>query len=67
MRKAIRAVDNKSENEFIEELRQRRYKTEADPLYLSLVEQGAIANIPVDLSSWVALKASIRAELPYIE
>ena len=67
MRKVILAINNKTENEFIEELRQRRYKAEADPLYLSLVEEAAIANVPLDLSSWIALKSSIRAELPYTE
>jgi hypothetical protein len=65
--KITRAIDNKTSNEFIEELRQRRYREECDPLYLSLVEAAAIANTTLDLSSWLELKAQIRIDLPYVE
>ena len=63
--KIVRAADNKTENEFIEELRQRRFRTEADPLYLSITEQAIRNNTTPDYSVWVQMKDSIRAELPY--
>ena len=45
--------------------REARYRSEADPLYLKLVEEAAIANTTIDISSWLLLKAQIRNELPY--
>jgi hypothetical protein len=65
--KLVRAIDNKTSNEFIEELRQRRFREEADPLYLRLIEESLIATTTTDLSSWITLKAQIRLELPYSE
>jgi hypothetical protein len=61
------AKDNKTENEFIEELRQRRFRDEADVLYLKITEEALVANTTPDYTEWLTLKATIRADLPYSE
>ena len=45
--------------------RAARYAAECDSLYLKLIEDAAIANTTVDLTEWLQLKSTIRAELPY--
>jgi hypothetical protein len=54
-------------NEQIELMRQERYRTEADPLYLEAVEAGVRNSTTPDFTAWLAKKDQIRAELPYEE
>lgn len=46
--------------------RQEQYRINCDPLYLSLVEQSTKNNTPLDLSSWIAAKESVREQFPYL-
>jgi hypothetical protein len=67
MFKVVRAVDSKTNNEFIEELRQRRYREETDPLQLKALEDAVTNNTTPDYTNWLAAKELIRTELPYSE
>lgn len=49
----------------IETMRQSRYTSEADPLYLEAQEDAARAGTAPDLTAWLAKKDQIRKELPY--
>ena len=51
----------------VRDLRASRYTREADPIYLKAIEDGLINNTTPDLSGWLAIKAQIRADLPYEE
>lgn len=67
--KITRAIDNKTSNEFIEELRQRRYRDETDALRLKADEDYVIGSEDwaVAIEAWKSAKAQIRLELPYTE
>lgn len=49
----------------IRNARAARYKEECDVLYLKLIEDATVANTTPDLSTWVAAKNAVRADLPY--
>lgn len=62
-----RAADNKSGNEFIEELRQRRYLAETDAMRLKADEDYSIGSEEwlAAMEAWKIAKQSIRWDLPY--
>ena len=51
----------------IEEQRQARYRAEADPIYLKIVEESLRNKTEPDFTEWLAKKDAIRKELPYPE
>jgi hypothetical protein len=51
----------------IRQAREARYRTECDSLYLTITENALKAQTTPDYSEWVALKDSIREDLPYKE
>lgn len=58
-------VDNL--NGYIRSLREKEYKTRADPLFLSITEEALRLNTTPDYTEWLELKDSIRAKFPYHE
>lgn len=66
--KIIRAIDSKTSNEFIEEVRQRRYRDETDTLRLKADEDYVIGSElwVAAMEVWKSAKAQIRLDLPYI-
>lgn len=49
----------------VRQARAARYASECDSLYLKLIEDSVVADTTPDLSTWVAAKNAIRAELVY--
>ena len=54
-------------NGYIRDLREKEFKTRADPLFLSITEEALRLNTTPDYTEWLELKDSIRAKFPYHE
>jgi hypothetical protein len=54
-------------NGHIRSLREKAYKEQADPLFLSITEEALKAQATPDYTEWLALKDSIRIKFPYHE
>jgi len=54
-------------NKYIRSLREKKFKEEADPLFLTITEDAIRLNITPDYSDWLLLKDSIREKFPYHE
>jgi len=54
-------------NGYIRGLREKKFKEEADPLFLTITEDALRLNTTPDYTEWLLLKDSIRNKFPYHE